>query len=69
MTDDIRDVIRRIVEDPELRNCLYLVKNGVPFDVAFSLKPHEATAWVIIFGEIDGSFFDWNAMQWKKQAT
>lgn len=69
MSDDIRESVRRITEDSELRNCLYLVKNGVPFDVAFSLKPIEAMAWSIIFGELDGSEFDWNAMAWKKPET
>jgi hypothetical protein len=39
----------------------------VPFDVAFSLQPHEVTAWTIILGEMDGGEFDWHAHQWKKQ--
>jgi hypothetical protein len=39
----------------------------VPFDVAFSLQPHEVTAWTIIFGEMDGGVWDFDAMAWKKQ--
>lgn len=43
---------------------LYLVRNGVPFDVAFSLDAEERTAWVVVFGEMDGRVWDWRAMQW-----
>ena len=28
-------------------DCLYLVRNGVPFDVAFSLPADERLAWVV----------------------
>lgn len=53
---------------PGLANGLYLVRNGVPFDVAFSLPPDEAMAWGIIFGEMDGNTWDFNSMAWKKQS-
>jgi hypothetical protein len=33
---------------------LYLVKNGVPFDVAFSLPVDERLAYVVVFGTLEG---------------
>jgi hypothetical protein len=43
------------------------VKNGVPYDVAFSLPPEDVAAYSIIFGEIEGSKFCWATMSWEKQ--
>jgi hypothetical protein len=42
------------------------VKNGVPFDVAFSLPDVERTAYHITFGELEGGEFDWSAMNWRE---
>lgn len=42
------------------------MKNGVPFDVAWSVEDEEAMAWAIIFGQMDGNQWDWNLMRWKK---
>jgi hypothetical protein len=44
---------------------LYLVRNGVPFDVAFSLAPSERLAWVVALGQLDGFAFDWASMSWR----
>jgi hypothetical protein len=44
---------------------LYLCRNGVPFDVAFSLTPDERLAWVVALGELDGHEFDFATMGWK----
>jgi hypothetical protein len=60
------DLIRALVEDAELANRLYLVKNNVPFDVAMSLEEHETMAYAIVFGTFDGGEWDWAAMRWKK---
>jgi hypothetical protein len=38
---------------------LWLVKNGVPFDVAFSLGNKERVAWSIIMSEHEGAKFNW----------
>lgn len=43
-----------------------MVKNGVPFDLAFSLGETERAAFCIIFGEIDGGKFDWQQMEFTK---
>ncbi len=46
---------------------LYLVRNGVPFDVAFSLSPEERFAWVVVFGGLDGHVFDWDNLGWAER--
>ena len=58
------DRIRAIVENAEISNRLYLIKNGIPFDVAMSLQEHEVLAYAIIFGKIDGGKWDWSSMSW-----
>lgn len=58
--------VRRMVEDPELGNRLYLVKNNVPFDVAMSLNGREVLAYAIIFGKIDGGTWCWETHAWKE---
>lgn len=40
------------------------MKNGVPFDVAFSLEARRVTAFAIIFGELEGGTWDWSRMEW-----
>jgi len=49
---------------PDLVDPLYLVRHGVPFDVAFSLPPGERLAWVVAVAELDGQNFDWAARKW-----
>jgi hypothetical protein len=46
-----------------MRECLWLVKNGIPFDVAFQLDDLTRTAWSIVFSEMAGNQFDWNSMK------
>jgi hypothetical protein len=55
----------KLSRHPDLVDCLYLVKNGVPFDVAFSLPADERLAWVVALGTLDGGEFDFQSMQWK----
>ena len=43
---------------------MFLVNNGVPFDVAFSLGAFERRAWVVIFGELEGHVWDYAAGGW-----
>jgi hypothetical protein len=43
------------------------VKNGVPFNVAFSIEDEGLlAAMVITFGELEGGEFDWEGMVFKK---
>ena len=59
--------IRAIVETPALNDTLFLVKNGVPFDVAFSLDDEERSAWAIIFCQFEGNKFDWTRGRWAEK--
>ena len=45
--------------------CLWLVKNGVPYDLAFNLDDRELLAHVIVMGGFEGCNWDWNAMSWE----
>lgn len=47
--------------------CLYLVKNGIPYDIAMNLDAVERDAFMIIFGTLDGSEFDWRSAKWKER--
>lgn len=47
-------------------DCLYLVRNGVPFDVAFCLPADERLAWVVAMGRFEGLEFDWATRRWKR---
>jgi hypothetical protein len=49
----------------ELRECLALVDNKVPWDIAFSLDNNTRTAMLIIFGEMHGGVFSWSTGQWE----
>lgn len=44
---------------------MFLVKNGVPYDVAFSLGPAEKLAHLVALGEDAHNVFDWDAMSWR----
>jgi len=45
---------------------LWLVKNGVPFDVAFSIDDITREAWAIMFSEMEGRTFNWSAMRFEE---
>jgi hypothetical protein len=47
-----------------LAEALFLVKNGVPFDIAFSLPHDERLAYIVVFGMLDGRRFDWDSLTW-----
>jgi hypothetical protein len=44
---------------------LYLVKCGVPYDVAFSLDEVERMAYVVVFGEFSGLRYNWKLLRWE----
>ena len=54
----------KLARHPVLIDCLYLIRNGVPFDVAFSLSATERAAYVIALGTLEGHTFDWSAFEW-----
>jgi hypothetical protein len=49
-----------------MRECLWLVKNGIPFDVAFNLDDATRAAWSIIFSEFEGAQFNWQDMRFEE---
>ncbi len=48
-----------------MREALWLVKNGVPFDVAFGVDDVTRAAWSIIFSEMEGAKFNTRTMQFE----
>ena len=48
--------------------CLWLVKNGVPFDVAFSVDEDTLKGWTVLFGKFEGGEFDWDADRWRERS-
>jgi len=48
---------------------LWLVKNGVPFDVAFSLDDTDRLAWTVVCGEQEGGVFDWSRGKWEDRKS
>lgn len=51
-----------------IKECLWLVKNGVPFDVAFQLDDVTRAAWCITFSEMDGARFNWSSIKFEKES-
>jgi hypothetical protein len=50
-----------------LRECLFLLAHGVPFDVAFGLDDITRTGWAIMFSEMESSRkFNWNHMSFEE---
>lgn len=47
---------------------MWLVRNGVPFDVAFQLDDNTRTAFAIIFSGFEGAKFNWNRMVFEDPA-
>ena len=58
---------KKRLRHPGLRDRLWLVKNSVPYNVAFTLPPEDVFAYGIIFGEFEGNEFDMKLFQWKKR--
>jgi hypothetical protein len=46
---------------------LWLVHNGIDFDVAFSLSDLDRAAWSIVMSEFQGNKFNLNTMRWEEQ--
>jgi hypothetical protein len=49
--------------------CLWLVKNGVPYETAFNLDDRDLLAHVIVMGGFEGNSWDWNSMDWEPPTT
>ncbi len=57
--------MRAFTQNAELKDSLFLVKNGVPFDVAFSLEAFERQVWVVTIGELEGNVWDYALGGWR----
>lgn len=55
---------RKIAEDPYINHVLWLIHNGIPYDVAFSLPLNQLKAWAIIFSTFNGREYDWDKEEW-----
>jgi len=55
----------KLARHPELADCLYLVRCGVPYDIAYGLDEAERMAYVVTFGTLDGLRFDWKRLAWE----
>ena len=60
-----RNEAERLANDGELTECLWLVRNNVPFDVAFSLDPETRFAYAVILARFEGSDYDFATNKWK----
>lgn len=50
-----------------MRECLWLVKNGIPFDLAFQLDEVTRIGWCIVFSEMEGATFNWQSMRFEQE--
>jgi hypothetical protein len=46
---------------------MYLVKSGVPFDVAFAAPDHWRLAMCVALGEFEGEKWSWRELRWLKK--
>lgn len=44
-------------------DALWLVHNGIPFDVAFSVGDIDRTAMAIVFSQFHGNIWNWDTMR------
>lgn len=58
-------VAETLSQNSELIDCLFLVMNGIPFDVAFSLDADMRLAWVVIIGQLKGMKYNWDRHTWE----
>lgn len=53
--------------DANFRAIGVCLKNGVPFDVAHALLPHELLAYFVLFGQLEGGEWDWDSLTWVRR--
>lgn len=57
---------RKVAESGAFRDMLYLVRQGIPYDVVSGMTEEHRLAHLVAFGELDGGSFDWDKMEWRK---
>lgn len=55
------------MENSVFVEALFLIKNGVTPDLAFSMKPAFRRAAVIVYGQMNGGKFDFDAWRWQER--
>jgi len=58
---------KKVALNIDLKQILWLVYHGVPWDVAHSFDSIWRTALCIVFSEFEGSTFDYRTMQFEKK--
>jgi hypothetical protein len=64
--DETAELIRTLIDDAELSETLWLIKNGIPFDVAFALDPIDRFVWSVIFGKFEGAKFNLDTLEFER---
>jgi hypothetical protein len=57
---------KKIATNPGIIECLWLVRNGVPFDTAFELPDDIRAGFAIVFSQFEGAKFNFNTMTFEK---
>ncbi len=57
--------LKRVATSEPVRECLFLLRHGVDFDLAFGLDDITRAAWCIICSEQEGGKFNWRTMQFE----
>lgn len=52
-----------------MREAAALIKHGVPWDVAMAMKRSSRWAFLVMFGELNGDQFNWEAMAWRESSS
>lgn len=55
-----------LAEQPMMKDVLYLVHKGIPYQQAMALDASERLACIVIFGELDGGSWNWDRMEWRE---
>lgn len=50
-----------------MKEILWLVKNGVPYNEVFNLDDTVIVAWSILFSEMEGNKFNWSTMKFEEK--
>jgi hypothetical protein len=51
-----------------MKELLFLVKNGIPYEVVKQLNRVQVKAYCIIIGELNGNKFNWSKLEFEKPA-
>lgn len=68
---------KKLSEDPEFTRSAWLVRNGVPFSVAFGMDAGDLDTYrmpddvrialSVVFGQFDGNRYNWATHKWEER--